>query len=141
MRHSCGFNPQASRAISQLKAMGYQVALATNPIFPAVATHSRVIWAGLDPEDFSLITTYENSRHCKPNPDYYRDILEVLNVPAENCLMVGNDVNEDMIAQDLGMQVFLLTDNLINRSESDIHCYPQGSFPELMQRLQSLPKA
>ena len=141
VRHSCGFNPQASQTISQLKAMGYQVALATNPIFPAVATHSRVTWAGLDPEDFSLITTYENSRHCKPNPDYYRDILEVLNVPAENCLMVGNDVNEDMIARELGMQVFLLTDNLINRSESDIHCYPHGSFPELMQWIQSLPKA
>ena len=50
-------------------------------------------------------------------------------------------MNEDMIARELGMQVFLLTDNLINRSESDIHCYPNGSFPELMQWIQSLPKA
>ena len=64
----------------------------------------------------------------------------MLNVPAENCLMVGNDVNEDMIARELGMQVFLLTDNLINRSGADIDRYPHGSFPELMQWIQALPK-
>jgi len=32
--------------------MGFRVALATNPIFPAIATEKRIRWAGLTPEDF-----------------------------------------------------------------------------------------
>ena len=37
-----------------------------------------------------------------------------------------------MIARELGMQVFLLTDCLINRKEKDISVYPNGDFDELM---------
>ncbi|MGM9589236.1 MAG: HAD family hydrolase [Faecousia sp.] len=134
----CGFDPQAASAIAEIKAMGYQVALATNPLFPAIATHSRAKWAGLNPEDFELITTYENSRHCKPNPDYYQDILATLDVKPENCLMVGNDVDEDMMAENLGMKVFLLTHSLINRENKDISRYPQGGFQELMTYIREL---
>ena len=134
----CGCNPRAGEAIRQVKALGYRVALATNPLFPAIATHSRARWAGLDPADFELITTYENSRHCKPNPDYYQDVMESLGVTPQECLMVGNDVGEDMIAEKLGMQVFLLTDCLINKYGADIDAYPHGSFPELMEFVHSL---
>ena len=134
----CGFDPRAAESISEIKALGYRVALATNPLFPAIATHSRAKWAGLDPQDFDLITTYENSCHCKPNPDYYLDILATLNLKPENCVMVGNDVQEDMIAKTLGMKVFLLTDNLINRTGEDISQYPHGSFGELMEYIRGL---
>ena len=85
-----------------------------------------------------MITSYENSRHCKPNPDYYRDVVEALGVKAEKCVMVGNDVGEDMIAEKLGMKVFLLTDCLINKAGADITQYPHGSFPELMEFVHSL---
>ena len=138
IRHVCGFDPRAAEAIREIKAMGYRVALATNPLFPAIATHSRARWAGLDPEDFELITTYENSRHCKPNPAYYQDVVNSLGVKPEECLMVGNDVGEDMIAQTLGMKVFLLTDCLISKTGADIDQYPQGSFPELMAFIREL---
>jgi len=134
----CGFDPRASQAIAEIKANGYYVVLATNPLFPAIATHSRARWAGLEPADFDLITTYENSRHCKPNPDYYRDILATLNLKPENCVMVGNDVQEDMVAQTLGMKTFLLTDCLINRTGEDIDRYPHGSFGELMDFIRGL---
>jgi len=36
------------------------------------------------------------------------------------------------------MKVFLLTDNLINRSCPDISVYPNGSFPELLEFVRSL---
>ncbi len=134
----CGFDARSAEVIALIQSKGYRVALATNPLFPALATHSRVRWAGLNPEDFELITTYENSRHCKPNLDYYRDILETLKVEPGNCVMVGNDVSEDMIARELGMQVFLLTDNLINRENKDISQYPGGSFLELMEFIRGL---
>ena len=127
----CGFEPMAAQIIHSLKDRGYRVALATNPLFPAIATQNRIRWAGLRPEDFELYTTYENSRYCKPNLDYYRDVLTQMNVRAEECLMVGNDVGEDMVTANLGMKVFLLTDCLINRTGADISQYPHGSFAEL----------
>ena len=137
-RRVCGFDPRASEAIREIKSLGCRVALATNPLFPAIATHSRARWAGLDPDDFDLITTYENSRHCKPNPAYYQDVMDGLGVKAEECVMVGNDVVEDMVAEKLGARVFLLTDCLINKSGADISAYPHGSFPELMEFIRNL---
>lgn len=135
----CGFQPLAKVLIEQLKEKGLRLVLATNPIFPAIATESRIRWAGIQPEDFVLYTTYENSRFCKPNPDYYRDILAQLQLQPEECLMVGNDVDEDMVpAQQLGLEVFLLTDCLINKSGEDISAYPHGDFEALMTHLRGL---
>lgn len=127
----CGFHPAAAEIVHGLKREGYCVALATNPIFPARATQWRMQWAGLQPEDFALYTTYENASYCKPNLDYYRQILSKLHVQPEECLMVGNDVGDDMVARQLGMQVFLLTDCLINKDGEDISQYPHGGFEEL----------
>ena len=137
-KDSCGFNPAAVEAIRQIKDMGYRLILATNPLFPAIATYSRARWAGLNPEDVELVTTYENSRFCKPNPDYYREILGKIALDGSQCLMVGNDVGEDMIAGTLGMKTFLLTDCLINKTAEDISQYPNGSFPELLHYIRSL---
>ena len=45
-RQSCGFQPAAASAVREIRKMGYQVILATNPLFPAIATQSRIRWAG-----------------------------------------------------------------------------------------------
>ena len=137
-KSACGFNPKAAETVALIKEKGIRVALATNPIFPAVATESRIRWAGLQPEDFELYTTYENARYCKPNLNYYKDIAEQMGLAPEECLMVGNDVSEDMVVRALGMQVFLLTDCLINPEQKDLSTYPNGGFPELLALVRSL---
>lgn len=133
VKEVCGYNPQAAEVVKYLKKSGIRVALATNPIFPAIATQKRIHWAGLEPEEFELYTTYENCSYCKPNPEYYREIIKQLGVKPEECLMVGNDVGDDMVAETLGMKVFLLTDCLINNGEKDISGYPQGDFTQLFR--------
>lgn len=135
---ACGFDARAGAIVRDLKARGYRVALATNPIFPAIATQSRIRWAGLEPEDFALYTTYENSRFCKPNPAYYQEILTALGAQAEECLMVGNDAREDLAARELGIEVFLLTPCLINRDGVDISALPHGDFDALRDYLARL---
>lgn len=135
---ACGFAPQAAQIVHSLKSRGIRVILATNPLFPAIATESRIRWAGLEPEDFTWYTTYENANYCKPNPDYYRQILNHAGVLPEQCLMVGNDVAEDMVARSLGMQVFLLTDCLINKVGEDIDQYPHGDFDALAEFLKQI---
>lgn len=127
----CGFSPKSKELVEKLKEAGYQVVLATNPIFPAIATQSRIRWAGLEPEDFLWYTTYENSSFSKPNPKYYEEIMGKLGLDPKTCLMVGNDVTEDGAAKALGMDVFFLTDCLINKEEKDISQEPHGSFGEL----------
>ena len=135
-RTVCGFAAEAAQIVGLLRQRGVTVALATNPLFPEIATRQRIRWAGLDPAELALVTTYENSRHCKPNPDYYREVLEKLGKQPESCLMVGNDVLEDMVpAREVGMAVFLLTGCLINKQRSDISQYPHGGFGELKEFL------
>lgn len=127
----CGFTEESAKLVHRLQDMGIPVILATNPVFPAIATNQRIAWAGLKPEDFALVTTYENSSYCKPNPKYYQAILDQFHLDPSECLMVGNDVSDDMSAGQIGMQVFLLTDCLINSYNLDTTPYPQGSFAEL----------
>lgn len=128
----CGYNPKAAQVVNLAKSKGLRTALATNPVFPVIATESRIRWAGLEPKDFELCTTYENIGFCKPNPDYYREILRRMELDPQDCLMVGNDVDEDMVAETLGMQVFLLTDCLINKKGTDISAYTHGGFDDLL---------
>lgn len=138
VKNDCGFNAQAAKTVKKLKNDGFKLILATNPIFPAVATESRIKWAGLDKDDFVLYTTYENSHYCKPNPDYYKEIAEKLSLDPTECLMVGNDAEEDAAAEKLGMKVFLLTDCLINKKERDISVYPHGGFKELTEFIKKI---
>lgn len=134
----CGYNPKAIQAVKKAKQLGYRVVLATNPIFPKVATENRTRWAGLSFDDFELCTTYENTCYCKPNPEYYRDIAKRFAVNEEDCLMIGNDVSEDMIAASIGMKTFLLTNCLINTEQRDISAYPNGDFDQLIHYLEHI---
>ncbi len=132
-------NPAAGQCIRQLKEKGYRLALATNPLFPRIATVNRIRWAGLKEEDFDLITTYENSSFCKPNQDYYKAILKELGKEPKECCMVGNDTREDMCAAMLGVKTYLLKDCLICQEDEDIASYCQGGFKELLRYISSLP--
>lgn len=136
----CGFNPEAKNTIKKLKADGYLLVLATNPIFPIIATESRMRWAGLEPSDFALITTYENSHFCKSNTEYYKEIANKIGLDPEDCLMVGNDAEEDLAAEKIGMKVFLHTDCLINKNNINVSVYRKGGFAELCEYISELSK-
>lgn len=134
----CGFEPRMKEVIELVRSKGFVAALATNPVFPSVATESRIRWAGLLPSDFELFTTYENYHSCKPSYEYYYEVLTKLSLTPEECVMVGNDVGDDMAAADIGIDTFLLTDCLINRGGKDISCYKQGGVDELIEYIKSL---
>ena len=117
--------------LEQLKNAGYTLILATNPIFPAAAVQQRLKWAGVDPSLFADITTYENSTRCKPNPAYYQEILDRNALDPGKCMMIGNDTNEDMTAESLGMKTFLVTEHLIDRKQLGTERWPHGDFEAL----------
>lgn len=104
-------HPKAAGVVKKLKDAGKTLVVATNPVFPEAALRARVRWAGLDPEDFTLITTYENSRAAKPHAAYYEEIMAKLGLEPGQCCMVGNDIGEDMLApMSLGMHTFFLNE-------------------------------
>ena len=48
---------------------------------------------------------------CKPNPAYYREIAERVRTEPGNCVMIGNDVQMDILpARRAGMKTFWITD-------------------------------
>ena len=57
--------------IDDLKSRGYTLVLATNPMFPIEAVATRLGWINLSPEDFALVTTFDNCRYCKPSVEYF----------------------------------------------------------------------
>ena len=132
-----GENPLARAAVEAAGEKGRIVVLATNPLFPYAAQLSRISWIGLEEKDFALITSYESDCFCKPNPQYYLDICRRLELEPEDCLMIGNDVNEDMLASKVaGMDGYLVTDCLIpGDREWD---GPRGSFAQMIDMLKSL---
>lgn len=130
--HTCGYQPLAKDFIKALKDKGYEVIIASNPIFPLVATKARIRWAGCNPDDFKYITAYENSRFSKPNLKYYEEVLEKTGYKPEEVIMVGNDVREDMIVNKLGIDSYLITDCLLNLDNEDINKYKHGNFEEIM---------
>lgn len=130
--------PLAREAVDLAHKKAEKVILATNPIFPYAGDITRMNWIGLKAEDFDLITDYENSRHSKPNPAYYQDILDQFGLEPSQCLMVGNDCTEDFeAASAVGIPTYLVTDFLINRKGAPITC-PNGSFPDLIAYLKEL---
>ena len=134
----CGFQPRFKDLIALIKSKGLRVAVATNPVFPKVATEARIRWAGLDASEFELYTTYEDSHYCKPTAEYYNEVLARMSLSPEDCLMVGNDVDDDMPAGKLGMRTFLLTDCLLNRQNKDISVYEQGGIEALFELINNL---
>ena len=138
VKNACGYEEKAADTVREIKNMGFRVALATNPFFPSTATEQRIGWTGLTPADFEIYTTFEDYHFCKPNLDYYREVMANLGVDPEECLMVGNDVGEDMITEQLGCKVFLLTKCLINKENKDISVYPHGDLDDLLAFIKAL---
>lgn len=138
LRSATESNPHARDIIDAAHQNGKKVVLATNPVFPMTAQLERISWVGLSESDFDLVTSYENSHYCKPNPDYYHEICEKIGVAPENCLMVGNDEREDMkAASEAGLNCFLVTDCRIMSSHF-VWTGERGSFEQALHMIERL---
>lgn len=133
------FEPSINDSVRILKEKGYTLVIATNPLFPQKAIHHRIRWAGFSPEDFSYISTFEKNHYCKPQLHYYKEILKDIKKEPQECLMVGNDVQEDLIASKLGIKTFLIKDNIIHRTDEDIEYDYCGSYNDFYKFVQKLP--
>ncbi len=109
-----------------------KLVVATNAVFPLTALEQRITWAGVDPSGFDLITSYEIMHFCKPHLEYYQEICAKLQLRPQDCLMVGNDMGEDIIAQKLGMRTYLVEDLLIDPGNIGVKPNWRGSMQDFL---------
>lgn len=132
-------NEDIIKMVNLLKEKRYDLVVATNPLFPMKAVLDRINWAGLDAKDFIFITSFEDMHFCKPNLDFYREILKKIEKDPSNCLMVGNDIKEDMIAREIGIKTYLINDFLIGDIEGNKNIDNKGNFKDFYEFAKGLP--
>ncbi len=125
-------------AVNVLKDKGYRLIVATNPMFPKLAIEKRIQWTNINRNHFDYVTSFEKNHFCKPQPAYYSEILKDINAKAENCLMVGNDSFEDMIAKKVGLQTYLVTNHIIEHEQA-IEADYKGDMLDFLKFAKSLP--
>jgi FMN phosphatase YigB (HAD superfamily) len=111
---------------------GHRVVIATSPYFPRKATYHRLRWAGLPPEKypFALISTYDDFHFTKPHTAYFAEVLARVGWPDGPVLMVGNDVEQDLIpASALGLATYHSVD--VTPSANGFNATGRGLLSEL----------
>lgn len=131
-------NHLARQILDQALSIGLELVIATNPVFPRIAIEERMSWAGIKDYPFKLVTSYEIMHFCKPYQEYYCEVLELLGAVPEQCLMVGNDVEEDMVAAEVGIHTYLVEDCLICRSRKPARIDYRGSLKDFLAFLKDL---
>lgn len=113
------------RAVETCLALELPIGIATQPVFPEVATRARMRWAGLDTFDLPIVSTYETFSWTKPYPEYFLAMAHRMGVDPACCLMVGDDAILDMAAADVGMTTFYVGD------ESTASFHHRGTLGDL----------
>lgn len=131
-------NPYATEIARLMREKSTYAVIATMPMFPIEACDMRMRWVGIGADQFDLVTTCDFSSYCKPNPNYYREIMAHFGVTADETLMIGNDVREDMEpCESLGIDTFLVTEHIITHN-LPYSRFMQGTYPELIDYLKKL---
>jgi FMN phosphatase YigB (HAD superfamily) len=132
--------PDAKKFVDWAIAKGYRVAIATDPLFPRKATYHRVRWAGFDPEQFEIISSYECFHFSKTHPAYYAEVLGRMGWPEGPVLMAGNDLERDIApSKKLGLATFHV--DVESASSLGKDAQPRGTLSDLIQWLESVDHA
>ena len=128
--------PEAKTFIDWAFSQGFHVAIATDPLFPRKATHHRLRWAGFEPEQFELVSSFEEFHFSKTHPAYYAEVLGRMGWHDGPVLMVGDDMDRDILpAQMLGLATYHVDDK--PASPSGPEAGARGKLADLRPWLES----
>ena len=82
---------------------------------------ASIHWAGLDPADLCMVSSYEYNHHCKPHLEFYIEVLELKQL--EQCMMVGNDVTDDPVVLQARHPDLSITDYVLNRCQLPLNAH------------------
>ncbi|MCT4632428.1 MAG: HAD family hydrolase [Firmicutes bacterium] len=126
-------------SIEILKEKGYKLAIASNPMLPLEAMKHRVRWSGIDPANFDFISSFEDNNSTKASPLFYKEMISFMGKASAECLMVGDDIKEDMIASKVGVKTFLINEKDLSNSKTDVTIDYIGSTDKFLDFVKNLP--
>ncbi len=98
----------AAQVVREIHERGLKVVVATMPIYPRDVMLERLRWAGVRTDWVDHVACLEANRSAKPHRSYFLEMADAVGASAEECLMVGDDEDQDMPALDAGMAVHLV---------------------------------
>jgi len=133
--------PEAIDLVQEALRRGYQVGIATTPLFPQTAIVQRLTWAGLSPQEypFALIPSYSSFHFAKPNPAYFTEFLAQMGWPEGKIAMVGDEAELDIVsARQIGLPVFWVQEKPGTAWDGQGDEPPHGSQAEVLSWIESL---
>ncbi len=128
-----------NQCVKILKEKGYTLCIATNPLFPRVANLRRLKWGNIDIDDFLYMSTFEQNKYNKPFIEYFQEVLDHIVKRPEDCLMVGNDLSDDLPAQKIGIKTYIITDHLLNKNNVENTADYIGDYQAFYDFVVTLP--
>jgi HAD superfamily hydrolase (TIGR01549 family) len=142
LRGLAGPKPEAVSFVEACRERGYQMAIATNPLFPRTAIHQRLAWANLPVEKypFKIISSYETFHFAKPEPAYFAELMARLGWPAEPVVVVGDDLERDVAAgRRIGLPAFWIASPGASSPDGPLGPTASGSLDQVLAWIDSAP--
>ncbi len=118
-----------------------QVAIATGYQLPLSAIEERLEWANVPVSEYeyAMITTLRNMHTSKPHIGFYKEILDYLGRAPEECLMIGDRMDDDILpATSVGIPSFWFTENGNESAEQIDLLVGMGDMEDLLAILNSI---
>jgi FMN phosphatase YigB (HAD superfamily) len=137
--------PGAAETVRECLSRGWNVAIATNPLFPMSAIVHRLNWANLDPSEnaFSTVTAYESYHFAKPQPAYFAEVAFRMGAVDRPAVMIGNDLKYDIFpAVKAGMPAYWFASSdatLPSELPADCACGPMEGIIPWLEKIDALP--
>ncbi|OLS21056.1 MAG: putative HAD-hydrolase [Candidatus Heimdallarchaeota archaeon LC_2] len=127
--------PGVEETLTKLKEQGYQLAIITN--MSSEIQFRKLHKLNLD-NYFEAVITSEEVGQEKPHPHIYLHAVDRLNVKLSNCVMVGDDFNNDIeVAEFIGMKGILIA---IEDDHLEIESQKITDFSQLFEITNKLKK-
>jgi FMN phosphatase YigB (HAD superfamily) len=98
----------ARETVLEARRRGLRIALATNPIYPRAVIVERMRWAGLSADDVDFVACLESCASTKPHAAYFTELAAALGLAVDECLMIGDDPDQDVPDAPSPLRVHLL---------------------------------
>jgi FMN phosphatase YigB (HAD superfamily) len=133
---ACGHNPHSKEIVKFCREAGLTVGLTTNPLFPRIATTTRMKYTGLEESDFDFITAYEDSSYTKPNPKYFTALLEKYSLAPDEVIIFGNNTYEDgECGLAAGIRCYIINSKDLMDSEKATHDFPHIEITDVIDTI------
>ncbi len=139
--------PDARNTLKTLVDMGYRLAIATDPLIRLFGTIMRLKWIALEDIPFCFISSADTSHAAKPNPMFFREIVEKCLCKPNEAVMVGDLIENDVIgAKEAGLKTILflhelnkeINEEFLKAVQPDAIAYNLREIPKIIKDLEKV---